>query len=123
MKSSRKKKSGNSDLKKYIIQAHQAWHRVNSHSGDWMPCAKCRKVNVKQFVVYDPGPAQPAGRKRRFGWFVQASAMYAVIFTAQALGKAPEDLDWDELLAKAKQMFPDAFTVRHPDRLFVEQVS
>ena len=120
MKSSRKKKSGNADLKKYITQAHQAWHRVNSHSGDWMTCAKCRKVDFRQFVVYDPGPAQPVKTKLRFGWFIQASAIYAVILTAKTLGKAPEDFDWDDLLARAKQMFPGAFSVRHPDRLFLE---
>ena len=119
MKSLRKKKSNNADLKRLITQAHQAWHRVNRHEGDWESCARCRKVDFRRFVVYDPGPTQPAGRKRRFGWFVQASAMYAVVFTAQAFGKAPEDFDWDELLAKAKQLFPGAFSVRHPDRLFL----
>lgn len=119
MRSSRKK-SGNADLKKYITQAHQAWHRVNRHDGDWASCARCRMVDFRRFVVYDPGPAQPAGRKRRFGWFVLASAMYAVVLTAQTLGKAPEDLDWGDLLAEAKRMFPGAFSVRHPDRLFLE---
>ena len=119
MKSPRKKKSGNSDLKKYIAQAHQAWHRANRHDGDWASCARCRKVDFRRFVVYDPGPSQPVKSKHRFGWFVQVSAMYAVIFTAQAFGKAPEDFDWDYLLAEARKMYPGGFAVRHPDRLFL----